>query len=130
MNLDNLYALLEKTKEDKPEKKTKAEELKDKIEDVKKKETRGFISDDEADDQISEIKAKLESVKVNMESQKMTVSDIDSEIDKIQNDIINCIDDDGKVQELLNKLHSLELKRVDVRNAEIMKEGLNKFTYK
>ena len=76
MNLDNLYALLEKTKEDKPEKKTKAEKLKDRIEDVKKKETRGFISEDEADEQISDIKAKLESVKVSMESQKIKSSNI------------------------------------------------------
>ena len=63
--LDRLYALmLEASKDDKKEKETdKVKELEDRIEQVKKKETRGFISNEEADEQINDIKSKLKSVK-------------------------------------------------------------------
>ncbi len=63
--LDRLYALmLEASKDEKKDENSdKVKELEDRIEQVKKKETRGFISDEEADEQIDDIRSKLKSVK-------------------------------------------------------------------
>lgn len=68
--LDRLYALmLEASKDEKKDEKSdKVKELEDRIEQVKKKETRGFISDEDADEQIDDIKSKLKSIKEATES--------------------------------------------------------------
>lgn len=70
--IDNLYALkrdldvvLESNNDDNTS--DKIEELEERIEAIKKKETRGFISDDEADDELDEVNKKLKEIKKKLD---------------------------------------------------------------
>ena len=62
-----LAAVLESTKE---EEKDPVAELEQKIEDIKKKETRGFISKEEAEEGISDLQKKLKEIKKELSEKK------------------------------------------------------------
>jgi len=71
--LDNLYAIkndlnavLESGKVD--TKADKIAELEEKIEAIKKKETRGFITKDEAEDEIDDVAKKLKEIKEKIDN--------------------------------------------------------------
>lgn len=73
-SIEELYALRDEFKPvvesaDKEEKDPVAE-LEQKIEDIKVKETRGFISKNEAKDEIKDLKKKLEEVKKELKDDK------------------------------------------------------------
>lgn len=67
--LDNLYAIKNdlnavlESEKDEDAKTDKIAELEEKIETIKKKETRGFISKDEAEEEIDEVAKKLKEIK-------------------------------------------------------------------
>ena len=72
--LDNLYAIkndlnavLESGKVD--TKSDKISELEEKIEAIKKKETRGFITKDEAKDEIDDVAKKLKEIKEKIDNE-------------------------------------------------------------
>lgn len=72
--LDNLYAIkndlnavLESGKE--VTKADKIAELEEKIEAIKKKETRGFITKDEAEDEIDDVAKKLKEIKEKIDNE-------------------------------------------------------------
>lgn len=72
--LDNLYAIkndlnavLESGKVD--TKADKIAELEEKIEAIKKKETRGFITKDEAEDEIDDVAKKLKEIKEKIDNE-------------------------------------------------------------
>lgn len=72
MLLENLYKLKEVLESGDKKEETKedeVQELEDRIEDIDKKETRGFISEDEADEERDEIRKKLKAIKERVEAE-------------------------------------------------------------
>ena len=72
MLLENLYKLKEVLESGDKKEETKedeVQELEDKIEDIDKKETRGFISEDEADEERNEIRKKLKAIKERVDTE-------------------------------------------------------------